>query len=75
MSGGQKRYIIGIDTGGTFTDSVVLDIESGETLIAKAPTTPHDFSIGVMNAIQESAKLMSLQRKVVAVCAFKEHVQ
>jgi len=74
MSGGQKRYIIGIDTGGTFTDSVVLDIESGETLIAKAPTTPHDFSIGVMNAIQESAKLMNIPlKKLLERCLMLKH--
>jgi N-methylhydantoinase A len=74
MSVQLRRYIIGIDTGGTFTDSVVLDIESGETLIAKAPTTPHDFSIGVMNAIQESAKLMNLPlKKLLERCLMLKH--
>ena len=74
MSEGQKKYIIGMDTGGTFTDCVVLDIESEETLIAKAPTTPHDFSVGVMNAIQESAKLMNIpMRNLLDQCLMLKH--
>ncbi|MBT3172948.1 MAG: hypothetical protein HN333_16140, partial [Rhodospirillaceae bacterium] len=31
---------IGIDTGGTFTDLVVLDDESGEIRTVKVPSTP-----------------------------------
>ncbi len=59
----QKQYIIGIDTGGTFTDITVLDMETGENMRAKAPTTPHDFSVGVMDAIGEAAKLLGLSRR------------
>ncbi len=46
------RYIIGLDTGGTFTDAAIIDADSG-TLMAKAksPTTRHDLSIGLGNAI------------------------
>jgi len=74
MSEGQKRYIIGIDTGGTFTDSVVLNVESGETVIAKAPTTPDDFAVGVMNAIQESARLMNIPlRNLLEQCLMLKH--
>ena len=58
MSGiAKKRYIIGVDTGGTFTD-VVVSTEKGETVTSKAPSTVHDFSIGIMDALQEVAKLM-----------------
>ena len=31
---------IGVDTGGTFTDLVVLDDETGRTTVAKVPSTP-----------------------------------
>lgn len=58
-----RKYIIGIDTGGTFTDAVVLDMETGEFIIAKSSTTPSDFSTGVMDAIEEAAKLMNLSIK------------
>ena len=49
------RYTIGIDIGGTFTD-VVLMASDGTVTINKAPTTPHDFSIGVIDAIREGGR-------------------
>lgn len=74
MSNNAKRYSIGIDTGGTFTDIVVMDIDMGATVISKAPTTPHDFSIGVMDAIGEAAKLMNFSRKeLLKRCAMLKH--
>lgn len=57
----QPRYVIGIDTGGTFTDVTVL-APDGETIINKAATTPGDFSSGVMNALQVTAESMGLDR-------------
>ena len=57
----QPRYIIGIDTGGTFTDVTVLSPD-GETIINKAATTPGDFSSGVMNALQVTAESMGMDR-------------
>jgi N-methylhydantoinase A len=50
----KRHYIIGVDTGGTFTDVVVLG-GSGEVWTAKASTTPDDFSRGVMDAVKEAA--------------------
>ncbi len=43
-----------IDIGGTFTDCVVLD-ERGNLGEFKAPSTPADFSEGVLNALNEAA--------------------
>ena len=43
-----------VDTGGTFTDSVVMD-DKGNLTEFKAPTTPGDFSEGVINALKEAA--------------------
>ncbi|MEK7333921.1 MAG: hydantoinase/oxoprolinase family protein, partial [Candidatus Binatota bacterium] len=57
----QQQYIVGVDTGGTFTDVVVMG-GSGEIWTAKAPTTPDDFSRGVMDALEEAAKVMGVQR-------------
>jgi len=44
--------LLGIDTGGTYTDAVIYD-EATATVIAKAksPTTHHDLSIGICGAI------------------------
>jgi N-methylhydantoinase A len=47
-------YRVCIDTGGTFTDCVVLDGESHLHQF-KAPTTPSDFSEGVLNTIVDAA--------------------
>ena len=52
-------YRIGIDTGGTFTDGVLFD-DSGEVRIFKASTTPHDFSIGVMDCLEQAASGLGL---------------
>src|SRR5438067_9721454 len=42
--------LLGVDVGGTFTDAALLD---GERLVtAKAPTTPHDQSEGVIAAVE-----------------------
>ncbi len=57
----REQYIIGIDTGGTFTDAVVMS-EAGQVWTAKASTTPDDFSRGVMDALAEAAKTVGVAR-------------
>lgn len=49
---------IDIDVGGTFTDFVFQDGQ--QVIIAKAPTTPYDLSVGFMNAIEEGAKRLGV---------------
>ena len=56
----RKNYIIGVDTGGTFTDVVVLG-NGGEVWTAKASTTPDDFSRGVMDAVAEAARAVGVE--------------
>ncbi len=45
--------LLGIDTGGTYTDAVLLDEKLGVLGKAKALTTRHDLSIGIQNAIEK----------------------
>lgn len=52
-------FTIGIDVGGTFTD-VVVSAPGGETIIAKAATTPHDQSDGVLGGIALAAGRLGL---------------
>lgn len=52
-------YKVCIDTGGTFTDCVVLD-DNGNLTEFKSPSTPQDFSQGVMNVLKEAAEAYSL---------------
>ncbi len=42
---------IGVDTGGTHTDIVLLDREDGAFHTLKVPTTPEDLSIGILNGV------------------------
>jgi len=53
MSLEGSRFRIGVDTGGTFVDAVGLDEESLRFRIAKAPTTPSDPVVGVINALEK----------------------
>ena len=52
-------FIVGIDTGGTFTDIVVLHPD-GEVTINKSPTTPKNFAQGVLNAVEVAAQSLGL---------------
>src|SRR5262245_61774798 len=51
---------LGIDIGGTFTDLVVLDPVSGETVIRKESTTPDDPSRGAMLGLAQLLKRSSI---------------
>ena len=44
-------YRLGVDVGGTFTDLLLIDEETGATRTAKVLSTPQDSSIGVLNGI------------------------
>src|SRR3954470_24114072 len=48
-------YQVGIDTGGTFTDVVVLD-DHGDVTSAKSPTTPDDLAQGLINGLEAAAQ-------------------
>src|SRR6266849_10115419 len=54
--------IVGIDTGGTFTDFALLESEPGALRTFKVPSTPKDFAKGVMEGlVQLDANLGSLE--------------
>ncbi|MGH7833717.1 MAG: hydantoinase/oxoprolinase family protein, partial [Candidatus Binatia bacterium] len=55
-----REFIIGVDTGGTFTDVVVLNT-AGQVWTAKAATTPDDFSRGVRDAVDEAARSVGVE--------------
>ena len=44
-------YRLGVDVGGTFTDLLLINEETGATHTAKVPSTPKDSSLGVLNGI------------------------
>ena len=49
-----RMYRVCIDTGGTFSESMVLD-EGGQLHEFKTATTPRDFSEGVINTLKEAS--------------------
>ncbi|MEE8059583.1 MAG: hydantoinase/oxoprolinase family protein [Pseudomonadales bacterium] len=48
-------YRLGVDVGGTFTDLLLIDEQSGQTYTAKVLSTPQDPSRGVLNGINRIA--------------------
>ncbi|MCC7261950.1 MAG: hydantoinase/oxoprolinase family protein [Candidatus Latescibacteria bacterium] len=47
-------FALGIDTGGTYTDAVLIDQDGGALLAsAKALTTHHDLALGIAGALRE----------------------
>ena len=49
----MKRFRVATDIGGTFTDLVSVDEESGTVSVGKASTTPADPARGVLDAVAE----------------------
>lgn len=52
-------YVIGVDVGGTFTDAV-LDDDAGTVLAAKSPSTPPDYSRGVLDVLELLAEQLGV---------------
>lgn len=47
-----RRLRIGVDVGGTHTDLVVMDASTGSLHVEKVPSTPHDPSAAIMEAME-----------------------
>lgn len=51
----STNYVISVDCGGTFTDCVAIS-DDGVVTRAKSPSTPKDFSVGVLNSVKRVAE-------------------
>ncbi len=59
-------YRLGVDVGGTFTDLLLIDEQSGDAFTAKVPSTPHDSSVGVLNGIEKVCKSAGIDPKKIS---------
>jgi N-methylhydantoinase A len=73
---------LAIDTGGTFTDVVAINEDTGETTAIKTPSTPHDPSVSLLDGVGKALKTISadptdlqmlLHGSTVATNAVLEH--
>jgi N-methylhydantoinase A len=69
----RAPFRIGVDIGGTFTDLVVAGA-AGELFAHKAPTTPQDPTVGVLDAIAGAARALGRDsRALLADCELLVH--
>ena len=60
--------LLGIDTGGTYTDAVLFDDQSGQVVAAaKALTTRHDLSIGIRGAARSVLESSAVEPCAIAL--------
>ena len=50
-TGGERSVQVGVDVGGTFTDVVAFDPDTGGVEVAKVPSTPTDQARGVLDGL------------------------
>ncbi|MBM3459554.1 MAG: hydantoinase/oxoprolinase family protein, partial [Armatimonadetes bacterium] len=59
------RYRLGVDVGGTFTDAVLISGATGETHLAKVPSTPLDPSQGFLRALERVLAKAGLEPEAI----------
>ena len=64
----EQEYVLGIDTGGTYTDGVLLDFKTRQVLkTTKTLTTKHDLSVGILEALDALLPDQPKQIKLVSI--------
>ena len=65
----NSKWRIGVDVGGTFTDVAIVNEEDGTMGVAKVSSTPEDFGVGVLKAIEQALKKYKIQSNDVSLLA------
>ena len=60
-------YRLGVDLGGTFTDLLLFDDQSGASWRTKTPSTPHDSSEGILTGVEAVCAQAGLSPKDIEV--------
>lgn len=55
----MKPIVLGIDTGGTMSDTILVS-EDGSFVIGKAQTTPENEAIGIINSLRDATRKWNL---------------
>src|SRR3954453_22668323 len=63
---GMARIRVGIETGGTFTDVVAIDTETGRVVSTKTPSTPPDPAEGFLSGLRQGLELLEAEPADVA---------
>ena len=58
-------YRLGVDVGGTFTDLLLVEENTGDSYTAKVPSTPEDSSIGVLDGIEKICKASGVDPSLI----------
>src|SRR5215213_6143065 len=61
-----RRIRVGVDTGGTFTDVVAFDEDSGELVATKTPSTPADPAEGLLEGIAKVLAVLGVGPEAVS---------
>jgi N-methylhydantoinase A len=62
----ERRIRIGIDTGGTFTDVVAVDEETGELVTTKTQSTPKDPAVGFMLGVDKVLAMLGVDASALS---------
>ncbi|HEX6412572.1 MAG TPA: hydantoinase/oxoprolinase N-terminal domain-containing protein [Burkholderiales bacterium] len=65
-------FLVGIDIGGTFTDCAIVD-GTGKLLTTKVPSTPPDFSRGMMDALDAGAQALAVDAQLTRRLRTAQH--
>ena len=60
-------YRLAVDVGGTFTDLLLFEEQTGKLTLAKTPSTPSDLSIGVLTGIRKVAGLAGIDANEISL--------
>ena len=58
---------LAVDTGGTFTDIIAIDEDSGTIKALKTPSTPEDPSLAFLNAVDKAIKSSKIKDKNISI--------
>lgn len=61
LGDGKRRYRVGIDVGGTFTDVVLVEEETGRILGTKVHTVPTDPSAGCLAGVEKALQQYGIE--------------